>query len=76
LVTLAPSPIAMLQAIREDPQAIGFIPRRALDSSVKTLEIPDVPLEILTHPILVLTPAEPTGALKSILLCLQEAMGN
>jgi undecaprenyl-diphosphatase len=76
LVTLAPSPIAMLQAIREDPQALGFIPRRALDASVKTLEIPDVPLEILTHPILVLTSAEPAGTMKSMLLCLQEAMGN
>ena len=36
---IAPSPAAMLEAIAEDPQAIGFLPMRTLDSSVKSIEI-------------------------------------
>jgi len=69
---LAPSPDATLEAVREDPQAIGFIPARWLDSSVKSFPIIGYANTDLTAPILAVTGDEPGGLTRDWLLCLQD----
>ncbi len=69
---IAPSPAAMLEAIAEDPQAIGFLPMRTLDSSVKSIEILNFSPRDLIMPILAVTKSEPAGLVRDWLLCVQE----
>jgi len=69
---IAPTPAALLEAVAKDPQAIGFLPARWLDPSVKTIEILDFPLKDLNMPILAVTAVEPTGPMRDWLLCVQE----
>ncbi len=68
---LAPDPAAMLQAIAEDPHAIGYLPRAWLSDQVKTIAL-DPPLQqALSFPILALTAKTPQGELAAWLACLQ-----
>lgn len=69
---LAPSSDAMLEAVREDPQAIGFIPVRWLDTSVKSLPIIGYANSDFSAPILAVTGDEPGGLTRDWLLCLQD----
>jgi hypothetical protein len=55
VIFLAPDPGAMLEAISEDPAAIGFIPRRWLEEIVSSVTITDVEDEELRQPILALS---------------------
>jgi len=71
---LAPDPDAMRQAVAADPGAIGFLPRRALDDSVKSIEITGLNADALTHPILVLAPVQPAALSRDWLVCLQERL--
>lgn len=73
-VSLAPYPAAMLQAVSEDPAAIGYIPARWLDSSVHALTLSGVAPSELGRPIVVLNPAEPQGRQREWLLCLQDRL--
>lgn len=69
---IAPDPQAMRQAIAADPDALGFLPTRWLDASVRL-----VPLDIPSpRPILALSTAEPQGAARQWLLCLQNALSQ
>ena len=63
---------AMLEAVANDPQAIGFLPTRWLNQSVKPIEILDFQNNDLLLPILAVTKSEPTGLTRDWLLCLQE----
>jgi hypothetical protein len=74
IVYLAPDPQAMIEAIAEDPSAIGFIPHRWLDSRVRAVSISDLDGEILRQPILALSAAEPQGDRRAWLLCVQEQL--
>jgi len=69
---IAPTPAAMLEAVAKDPQAIGFLPTRWLNPSVKPIEILDFQNNDLLLPILAVTKSEPTGLTRDWLLCLQE----
>ncbi|MHB8931933.1 MAG: substrate-binding domain-containing protein [Bellilinea sp.] len=71
---LAPDPDTMLDAIREDPQAIGFIPARWLDSSAKSIPVIGYANSDLTAPILAVTGEEPGSLTREWLLCVQENM--
>lgn len=68
---LAPDPAAARQAVAADPGAIGFLPRRWLDSSVRAVPLTDVPADLQRAPILALSPAEPTGLTRDVLVCVQ-----
>lgn len=68
---LAPDPKTMLDAVREDPQAIGFIPARWLDSSVNSIPVVGYAKDELTAPILAVTGDEPGGLTRDWLLCVQ-----
>jgi len=70
---LSPDPAAVRQAVASTPTALGFIPRRWLDSSVKTLVITDLPAASLRQPVIAITPKSPTETQKAWLACLQTA---
>jgi hypothetical protein len=71
---LAPDPIAMRQSVGSDLTAIGYLPRRWLDSTVHAIQIKGIPAAILRQPILVMRETGPQGAQKDWLLCLQESI--
>jgi hypothetical protein len=73
---LAPDPNAMRQAVAADPSAIGYLPRRWVDSSVRQLTIADIPEPSLRQPILAITQITPQGAQKEWLLCLQRSIAQ
>lgn len=72
---LAPHPLAVRQAVAEDVQAVGFIPARLADGSVKIVPLQDLPAGMLTRPILAIAPAEPRGLVRDWLGCVQEKLG-
>ena len=73
---LAPDPDAMRQAVTADPSAIGYLPWRWVDSSVRQLSITGISGSSLRQPILAITQTEPQGAQKEWLLCLQHSIAQ
>ncbi|NPV84501.1 MAG: hypothetical protein HPY45_00650 [Anaerolineae bacterium] len=71
---IAPGAAAMRQAVAENPQALGYLPRRWLDASLKPVRIPDAQDVDLSLPILAAVRSEPQGKMRDWLLCLQEAV--
>lgn len=71
-VSIAPDPRAMLDTLTTNPAAIGYIPRRWLNSNVKELQVQGIDPKNLRKPILVFSQAEPEGLERDWLLCLQE----
>ena len=72
VVYLAPDPAAMREAIAANPAAIGFLPARWVDGSVKALPVAGLEPERLRQPLLAVSEAEPRHPEKSWLICLQE----
>lgn len=73
---LAPDPAAMLEAIQEDASAIGFLPEAWLQDAVKPLRLEQRAQNLLKQPVLALSGAEPRGALRIFLHCLQSGEGQ
>jgi hypothetical protein len=73
-VGTVPEPGAMLETISGDPAAVGFIPRRWLNESVKAIEIEGIPPEQLRAPVLAISEDEPQGTPRAWLICLQDAL--
>lgn len=69
---IAPSPDVMLEAVNSDPQAVGLIPARWLNPSVKAIEISGYTNNDWTLPVLAVTKVEPSGPVRDWLLCVQE----
>jgi len=69
---IAPDPASMSAAIGKDPSAIGIIPSRWLDSSVKLIQIIGYANTYLTAPILAITGEGPGGLSRDWLLCVQD----
>jgi hypothetical protein len=75
---LAPDPDAMIQAISNDPNSIGYIPESMISSSdpalvskVKILQV-DKSLQAELHqPVIAITKNEPEGLLRELLVCVQ-----
>jgi hypothetical protein len=72
LAFITGDPQQMLSAIAADQGAIGFIPVRWLDSTVRSVTISNIDSASLSFPVLVLTPTEPSGAFRTWLSCVQE----
>ena len=70
----APDPEAARQAIAGDAAALGFLPAALLDESVKEVQISGLDEDALTQPVVALAAAEPTGALRVFLGCVQEGI--
>ncbi len=73
-IGIAPSPLAMREAVAADPGALGVLPRRWVDSSVRIVPISDLPGGALTRPILAFSASEPQGPARAWLACLQERL--
>jgi hypothetical protein len=75
---LAPNPEAMMTAISKDPGAIGYLPQSFLNSNglfnsekVKLVNL-DTPIKGNLHqPVIAITRTEPAGALRDLVVCLQ-----
>jgi hypothetical protein len=74
LTHTAPNPKAILESVSRNPGAIGFLPRRWIDQSVRPITITDQ--HPLTFPILATTSTEPTGKERDFLLCVQEKINK
>lgn len=68
---IAPDPAAMLAAVAADPQAIGFIPARWLNQTVKAISVIGYANDDLEQPVLAILEAEPSGLPREWLLCVQ-----
>jgi hypothetical protein len=73
-VFTAPDPQAVLEAVGENPAALGFLPRRSLSDGVKEIEIQDLEPGALRRPVLALTKSEPEGPINRWLGCLQRKL--
>jgi len=62
---LAAGPEEMLQAIANDPHAVGILPRRWETGNVSDVYV------AASAPVLAVTPSEPQGVIKDLLACLQ-----
>ena len=71
-VQIAPEPGAMLSAIEDDPDAIGYIPKSWVKDSELILPMTSELEEILLRPILAMSQLSPEGALRTLLICLQQ----
>jgi hypothetical protein len=75
-VYLAPDPAAMLQAVADNADAIGYIPSRWLDDTVKPIAVTGMPEDRFSFPYVVISNSEPVGPERAWLLCLHEAMSE
>jgi ABC-type phosphate transport system substrate-binding protein len=71
---LAPNPTAMRTAIASDPQAIGFLPQRDLDASVKSLQLTGIKVDTLRQPVTASLPAKPQPETQVWLACVTEKL--
>ena len=71
---LAPDPAAVLQAVANDPYAIGYVPAHWVDPTVKRVKLEGIALGPVQQPVLVSAAAEPQGSQRSWLLCVQEKL--
>lgn len=76
LALLAPDPAFMLEAIAADPAAIGYLPGAWMNGEVRALNLSKELSNSLRAPVLALAPAEPEGAGREFLLCLQTGQGQ
>lgn len=68
----APDPAAMLEAIAENPGAVGYLPSSWLkDSPVSLVPVDSAVKEALRQPVLLLSAQPPQGLARSLLGCLQ-----
>jgi len=62
---IAPSPQVMAEALSSESNAVGFIPKQEMTENLREV------YSMGTFPVLALTEAEPQGAVKNLLGCLQ-----
>jgi hypothetical protein len=75
---LAPDSHAMIEAISQNPGAIGFLPKTILDSSetsqtedIKIISLPAALNTELHLPVVAITQTEPKGFMRELLVCVQ-----
>jgi len=73
---LAPTPKILREAIQINPSAIGFLPSRWLDLSVKTVNLLASDSQQLQLPVLASLAHQPDQILTSFLLCLQSSLSK
>lgn len=70
---LAPTPQSMLKAVASNLLAIGYLPARWLNPTVRALDVTDLKVDL---PILAVSEQEPQGSARALLVCLQEKIGE
>jgi DNA-binding transcriptional LysR family regulator len=73
-VVIAPGPAELRAAVAADAGAVGFLPRRWVDASVKVVPVNGLPGGEWTRPILAISRFEPQGAAREWLLCVQDGV--
>lgn len=73
---LATSPRLMLEAIANDPGAVGYLPGAWIDSTVKSIPLPAKLQADLAMPLLLLTTSQPEGLVRDFAACLQGGSGQ
>lgn len=75
---IAPDPYAMLQALADQPGAVGYLPRSAFAAAdesqkaqIKEIAFIEAPPDIFIQPVLVSFPSKPPDLLQAYLTCLQ-----
>jgi hypothetical protein len=69
-VRLVPDPAAMLQAVHEDPAALGYVPESWLGSN-RPAEVQQIDSARINLSVVAFTLSPPVGAVKALLVCLQ-----
>lgn len=75
-IWVAPNAPGMVEAISNNTAAVGWLPARWLNESLKELAITDTNPEDLIIPVLAMTPNEPTPVISEWLFCLQSTYNN
>jgi DNA-binding transcriptional LysR family regulator len=75
LAQLAPDPSAMIEAVSNDPGAIGYLPRSWMKETVREMLLPVELMNSLRRPILALSAQAPIGPVLTLLNCLQGGEG-
>ena len=73
---LAPDPSAVVQSVAADTLAIGVVPSRWVDKTVKSIPLQGVDGNTLTLPILAIARQQPDSAMTAFLGCLQKNIGK
>jgi len=73
---LASDPAQMIHQIAANPGAVGYVPSAWLTDQVRALEIAPDLRALLRQPVLALATAEPQGAARRFLFCLQSGPGQ
>jgi len=73
---LASDPTQMIREIAANPGAIGYVPGAWLTDHVRALELAPEMRAALRQPVLALAAAEPQGAARRFLSCLQSGAGQ
>jgi hypothetical protein len=68
---LAPDPAAVRQAVSKEKNAVGYLPARWVDATLRQAPVVDATPGLLLRPVLAMAPAEPQGAKRTWLLCVQ-----
>jgi ABC-type phosphate transport system substrate-binding protein len=68
---LAPDANAMLEAVTNDANAIGYILKSLVEPGVRQVSLNGAAINSLRQPVLALAQNEPQGNLKQLLLCVQ-----
>jgi hypothetical protein len=68
---LAPNPAAVVAEIASERFGIGFVPARGLDATVKQVVVEGAKPDLLNLPVLAMAPADPQGARRTWLSCVQ-----
>lgn len=76
LAHLAPDPAAMVEAIRTDPAAIGFLPGAWLPEGVRPLRLENKTRRAMQQPVLALSNGELDGVAREFVHCLQSGEGH
>jgi hypothetical protein len=70
----APGPLEMRQSLAKDPNALGWLPARWLDASVRQVSLAAPAPANLSQPILARTEGQPQGLTQDLLVCLQNKL--
>lgn len=78
---LAPDPQAMLEAISSDVNSIGFLAEKqyllgnpTTTSKVRLVQLEEMLKDKFRQPVLAITPSEPQGAVRELVVCLQASL--
>jgi hypothetical protein len=74
LAWLVPDPVALIQAIDENPLGVGFLPSHWVQDSIRPVALVGIEEDKITFPILAQTPSTPSQSQNEWLVCVQDLL--